>query len=60
MKINLLRGNSGCKIYKVNILHKEFVIKISSRASFNNTLKCQKEKQQKNKGVKKKGGVHFF
>lgn len=46
MKINLLRGNSGCKIYKVNILHKEFVIKISSRASFNNTLKCQKEKQQ--------------
>lgn len=45
IKVNLLKGNSGCKIYKVNIFHKKFVIKISSGASFDNPLKGQKEKQ---------------
>lgn len=39
MKIRELKGNSGCKIYEINILFKKLVIKISSGLDFNNTLK---------------------
>lgn len=45
MKIDVLKGNSGCDIYSINIFYKKFVIKVSSGINFNNTLK----EQQKNK-----------
>lgn len=46
MKIDVLKGNSGCDIYSINIFYKKFVIKVSSGINFNNTLKEQQKKQK--------------